>query len=154
MGSEVKAYAGIGSRSTPPAILDEMRRQGQTWAGHFILRSGCAVGADSAFDAGAVEFGGAVERYLPWRGFNGVTDASRGLLAPTPRAYDIACRHHPGWSQLSKAARALHARNVHQVLGAACDDPAAWVLCWTPDGTERETTAKTGGWRQRLEALL
>lgn len=75
-----------------------------------------------------------------------------------------------------ESSASLHARNVHQVLGAACSDPAAWVLCWTPDGTERETTAKTGGtgqairiavahgvpvvnmaregWRERLEALL
>lgn len=56
------------------------------------------------------------------------------------------------------------------------NEPAAFVLCWTPDGAERETTRDTGGtgqairiavasgvpvvnmarpgWRERLEGLL
>ena len=60
------AYAGIGSRATPPAVLDLMTRaacwlSGQGW----VLRTGMATGADQAFYRGSGTRG-ALELYLPW----------------------------------------------------------------------------------------
>jgi hypothetical protein len=64
------------------------------------------------------------------------------LHGPTARAYELAPRFHPAWDRLGRGARALHARNVHQVLGSTCDNPARFVLCWTEGG---ETTAEEAG---------
>lgn len=51
-------YAGIGSRQTPDDILELMHRIGSTLAiNGFTLRSGGAVGADTAFEQGAVSIG-------------------------------------------------------------------------------------------------
>ena len=44
-------YAGIGSRRTPPELLDEMEVLGRQLAiADYVLRSGGAKGADSAFE--------------------------------------------------------------------------------------------------------
>jgi hypothetical protein len=51
---------------------------------------------------------------------------------------------------LNGSARSLMGRNTHQVLGFDCESPSAFVLCWTPDGAERETIAETGGTGQAI----
>lgn len=141
------AYLGAGSREAPADILALMHRIAGALARlGWALRSGGAPGADSAFEAGAREAGGRIGLYLPWRGFEGrTTDVV--LHEATARAYELAPRFHPGWDRLGRGARALHARNVHQVLGATCDNPASFVVCWTQDGatTAAETSARTGG---------
>ena len=44
-------YAGIGSRETPPEFIDEFIKIGKWLGSHgYILRSGGADGADSAFE--------------------------------------------------------------------------------------------------------
>lgn len=138
------AYAGIGSRATPPAVQSRMtkianRLQLRGW----ILRSGGANGADLAFERGTTS-PAAREIYLPWAGFNGNPST---LNAPTPEAFDIAARHHPAWSSLPKAVRALMARNAHQILGRTLDTPVLMVICWTEDGCEHADTRTraTGG---------
>ena len=46
-------YAGIGSRETPPQVLEQMRKIGTFLAErHYVLRSGGAKGADTAFELG------------------------------------------------------------------------------------------------------
>lgn len=67
----MEAYAGIGSRDTPEDILRLMavvaaKREDDG----FILRSGGADGADTAFESGVVS-SDMKEIYLPWKGFNG-----------------------------------------------------------------------------------
>lgn len=54
---------------------------------------------------------------------------------------------HPAWSRLTPTARLLHARNTGQVLGAQCDRPSAFLVCWTPDGciSAQTRTRATGG---------
>ena len=54
---------------------------------------------------------------------------------------------HPAWQACSDYAKALHTRNVFQVLGSTLDNPSRFVLCWTPDGAEygHETSRETGG---------
>lgn len=141
-----KAYAGIGSRSTPQDVLDLMtsiatRLDAWSWT----MRSGGADGADAAFQLGAVQ---RREIYLPWMNFGGSIGAR--LSAPTKDAFLIAETHHPRWHALDRNVRALHARNAHQILGADCKTPAAFVICWTPDGSIGHTTSKTGGTGQAI----
>lgn len=130
MQDATSTYAGIGSRSTPPQILAQMRRLAGELAGlGWTLRSGAAQGADTAFEEGALAAGGGVELYLPWPGFQGRRQAR--LVRPTAAAMAMAERFHPAWHRVSPGARPLHARNSHQVLGPALDDPVALVICWT-----------------------
>ena len=141
------AFTGIGSRSCPDDILALIHRVAAALARRgWALRSGAAPGADSAFEAGALAAGGRVGLYLPWRGFEGRTEHVV-LHEATARAYELAPRFHPGWDRLGRGARALHARNVHQVLGASCENAASFVVCWTPDGapSATETSRRTGG---------
>lgn len=118
-------YAGIGSRSTPEDVLQLMHRAA-VYLGRkgYLLRSGGAVGADTAFEKGArliaVNEGGRVpEIYL--------ADHA------TPEALRMAAQIHPNWQACSSYAKRLHARNCMQILGENLDEPVQFVLCWTPN---------------------
>jgi hypothetical protein len=138
------AYTGVGSRETPTEILEMMEyvayRLGfMGWT----LRSGCAPGADSAFENGANEacksrpdFSPKPELYLPWPDFEGRTEDQVARTHPQKEAFAIAAEHHPAWHGLKQGAKALHARNVHQVLGpdVTAPDFSKYIICWTPDG--------------------
>ena len=131
------SYAGIGSRSTPQWCLDQMANWGLYLEGiGYILRSGGANGADSAFELNVPP--AHKEIYLPWMGFNGSTS---DLIAPSANAMEVAAEFHPNWAACSKVARLFHARNSHQILGEHLDDPVKFVICWTPGG---EITGGTG----------
>lgn len=123
-------YSGIGSRETPAEILTLMEDFAYAVASFSIMRSGGADGADSAFEFGATLGGGIREIFLPWKGFNGCTDAI--LHEPTPEAYEVAAQFHPRWKYLRMPAQKLHARNSHQIMGASLHDPVNLVVCWTP----------------------
>src|SRR4051812_7946463 len=111
------SYAGIGSRKTPPEMLEWMERLAGALGGMgYTLRSGAAPGADQAFEKGARDNGHPHEIYLPWPSFEGGRDDA-ALSRPSAEALEIAARFHPGWNYLGPGARKLHARNVHQVLG-------------------------------------
>lgn len=138
-------YTGIGARKTPAAVLRRftdfavlMARQG------FVLRSGAADGADSAFEQGADAAGGPKEIYLPWPGFN---DHPSGRIYIPERAFEIARGVHPHWHNLKPGVRRLHARNALQVLGVGLESPSRVVVCWTPDGCidEHARSRETGG---------
>lgn len=136
-----RAYAGIGSRATPPEVLTQIRLAAQYLAAKgLVLRSGGAAGADAAFEDGAAL--GKKEIYLPWPGFNLHRSP---LTSPPSGAYDIAAQHHPAWHRVGAGPAKLLARDVQQVLGACLDSPCAFVLCWTPDGATAVTSAATGG---------
>lgn len=114
------------------------------WTG----RSGGAEGADTAFYRGFLQLGrdDGFELYLPWANFNSIADGRHvALSGPSIRAYEIAARYHPAWQHLKRGARALHARNVHQVLGKNLDHPATMIVCWTPDGSCTGNGPDTGG---------
>lgn len=143
-------YAGIGSRKTPLDILRKMESLAENFARRgFLLRSGAAEGADTAFERGCDEAKGPKEIWLPWNGFEG---RAKSKLLPTADMMKIAARIHPVWSNLSQGEQKLHARNVGQVLGANCDVPADFVVCWTKDGCEQVSPAyaKTGGTRTAI----
>jgi hypothetical protein len=144
-----RSYAGIGSRSTPSSTLSLIQRLGELFAKRgWVVRTGGAPGADRAFIDGAQAGGGEVELYLPWRGFQGLRDAT--LDSPSVEATALAERFHPAWNRCGKGARLLHGRNSHQVLGVGLDSPVAFLACWTPDGSLDGQGRRVGGTGQAL----
>lgn len=142
-------YAGIGSRATPADVLDLMRALAsklacQDWA----LRTGGEKGADQAFFEGAISVRGCAVVYLPWPGYNDHLEFRMGR--PSEQAYEMAKKHHPAWSACSDAAKTLHARNCHQILGDLLDEPANFVVCYTADGSLTGATRTAGGTGQAL----
>lgn len=124
-------YAGVGTRESWSEAETRMREAGQRLdALGFRLRSGGAKGSDTVWESCAVKV--EPEIYLPWEGFRG---HSSPLHPPSPRAYEIAETFHPRWDRCDAKARALHARNSHQVLGQDCESPVDFVCCLTTDGT-------------------
>jgi hypothetical protein len=114
-----KYYSGIGSRKTPPNILTLMtnisvalERKG------YILRSGGATGADTAF-AKKVQHNNK-EIYT--------------AEFATEKAQSIASQYHPAWNNCKDYVRKLHGRNVQIVLGYGLNIPSEFVVAWTPDG--------------------
>jgi hypothetical protein len=134
-------YTGIGSRSTPPDILEVMERAAHAFANQgWRLRSGHAAGADQAFEAGA---NGRADIYLSWPSFEAnVPVYGRVIDGPAGWTHDFAAGIHPAWARLTRGPRALHARNVHQVLGDTPSSPrSSFVLCWTPESADHGGTA-------------
>lgn len=121
---EERFYAGIGSRKTPGDVMISMSHlAGDLETLAYILRSGGADGADTAFELGALT----KEIFLPWEGFNKHKSV---LCYPSPQAHDIAGATHPAWHMCGNAARSFHARNVHQVLGKDLKTPVDFVIYW------------------------
>ncbi len=146
-------YAGIGSRETPDDVMFLMRGVARALGIYgWTLRSGAAPGADTAFELGSDEAQSSKEIYLPWEKFQGRDMAV--MDRPSPEAMRIAKRYHPAWQSLSPPARLLHARNVHQILGADCDSPSRFVLCWTKDGATHITGPETGGTGQAIRIAV
>lgn len=156
---QVRAYTGVGSRSTPIHILDLMTRIARVMGVRdWVLRSGAAEGADSAFEAGARDVGGPVEIFVPWVGFQ----RHASTLTPSPEAFELAATVHPAWKKLPESVRKLHARNTHQVLGKDLKSPSDLLICWTLGGKEVGGTAtairlalkhKIPVWNLGLEAV-
>lgn len=124
-----KYYAGIGSRETPSEVLAEMTSIAKRLeAKGYVLRSGGADGADTAFEAGSTN----KRIYLPWSGFNG----RKGIVCGNvPTHALIARKFHPKWSALTRGAQLLHTRNVSQVLGFYPETThSEFIVCWTPGG--------------------
>lgn len=125
-------YAGIGSRKTPSDIMVKMQTIAYLLAEHkWILRSGGAKGADSAFEKGCDKNKGGKEIYLPWSEFNH-NDSFR--FPPSIEAFKVAKNFHPKWQYLNSKAKKLMARNSHQVLGEDMLTPVKMVICYTDDG--------------------
>ena len=124
----MKYYTGVGSRATPLPVLEQMTKIAELLASKgYTLRSGGAVGADTAFEKGA---GDDKEIWLPWNNFNN----NSSKLLPSKQAFEIASHIHPKWSVLKDSVKSLHARNVHQVLGIDLQTPSNFLICWTEGG--------------------
>lgn len=131
-------YTGVGSRETPPDILTLIVRIAHRLTDlGWCLRSGGADGCDTAFFEGAKlssifhEVG--FEVYLPWEGFNGHRHSTFTIsprLQTWSQAEKIASEIHPAWDRLTRGPRALHTRNVFQVLGHNLQQPSKALLCW------------------------
>lgn len=144
-------YTGVGSRETPKEVCEQIHNIAVKLAkAGFLLRSGGARGADTAFEKGCKSAEGAKEIYLPWKNFNG--NPSR-LYPSTKEAYDKAELFHPSWKSLIRDNKALMARNSHQVLGHELDRASDFIVCWTrygEDGISKKTTILTGGTGQAI----
>lgn len=126
-----KKYAGIGARKTPANILKEMTAIANFLEKYgYILRSGAAPGADSAFELG-VQDSSNCEIYLPWPKFASHTSK---FSSPTSEALSLAAQYHPRWHSLGDPVKKLMGRNSHQVLGSDLKEPSDFIVCWTPDG--------------------
>lgn len=140
-------YAGIGSRETPGGSLNAMELIGAELGKiGWILRSGAAPGADSAFERGADSVAGKKEIFLPWQGFGGryrgpgvVVVSNREICVEAER---LAAAFHPKWSACSPGARTLHSRNVFQILGADLQSSTDFVICWTVDASGKGGTGQ------------
>jgi hypothetical protein len=137
-------YAGIGSRDTPPDILEQMTGIADVLKRmDFVLRSGHADGADLAFERGSQ---GQNQIWLPWQGFNYDSPQAQGLphtghyhIRDNHAADKIAAANHPAWNKCSEGAKKLHTRNVYQVLGPGLgivsqETMSKFIVCWTKDG--------------------
>jgi hypothetical protein len=134
----MKIYSGIGSRSTPEHIITLIHQVSKKLDDMgFLLRSGGADGADSAFE----KFSTRKEIYLPWDGFNGRNHDGESyfdyLQCP---GWSIAKASvesfHPAPKSLSNAGRRLMARNAMQISGRDCKSPTDVVICWTKNGKD------------------
>ncbi|MBI9082726.1 MAG: hypothetical protein JEZ11_03955 [Desulfobacterales bacterium] len=126
----MKFYTGVGSRNTPADVLALMARLACKLRVTHRLRSGGAIGADSAFERGAA----------------GVADVFLAKHA-TPEAIAIAAKFHPAWHRCKGYVQKLHGRNTFQVLGADLATPSSFLVCWTRDGAISHTDRcyNTGG---------
>lgn len=146
-----RAYCGIGSRDTPEWVRSFMRSTaGILFAKGWVLRSGGADGADLAFEHGLNRehsrgqvnrrLDDAKEIYLPWPGFL----SSKSELHPknypfTQEEINVSAHFHPAWHNCSDAAKALHTRNMRQMVGLRAihggeQIPVKFVVCWTEGG--------------------
>lgn len=155
-------YTGVGARSTPPTVLAEMRSLAVELAGlGCTLRSGGAPGADEAFEQAVRDTPDAkAEIFTPWKGFIDRPSTADVIVYDDVwmSAMAEAEKYHPNWKNLGLAVWKLHARNVHEVVGPGDAWPkpplSRFTVCWTPDGAERETTAKTGGTGQAIRVSV
>lgn len=119
-----RKYAGIGSRQTPIPVCGNMTRIAYALAGmRYTLRSGHALRADQAFEAGSDEHGyGAKEIYT--------AEDARAF----PLWLEHAAKFHPAWDRCDEYARLLHGRNSAIMLGPTLTVPVDFVVCFTTDG--------------------
>lgn len=142
-------YAGIGSRKTPKHILDIMHHIAAYLASQgWILRSGGAPGADSAFEEGARIENGKTEIFLPWFNFRGSDSELHPRNYPfTPEEREFAAQFHPAWHRCSPTARLLHQRNTRILLGiehlhGKQVTPVKFVIAWTENGMLKGGTSQ------------
>ena len=131
-------YAGIGSRRTPEniqAIMTKLATKLESLG--WVLRSGGAIGADSAFELGLKQ--GNKEIYY----------ASTEMK---DFALDSVKQFHPVPHKLNEYQTKLMARNYYQIMGFNNDTPVKFVICWTPDGCNSHKTRNinTGGTGQAI----
>lgn len=132
-------YAGIGARNTPPQILNMMTHLASKLEGlGYVLRSGGARGADTAFELG-VSNPASKQIYLPSQTFNSKVAGQGSYINASQlphwqQAIATVNQFHPAPGKLSEFARSLMARNAMQVLGKTMSEPAKMVVAWTPGG--------------------
>lgn len=140
----------IGSRTTPQRVLNKMVEVNR-WLMKcgVTLRSGAAGGADATVNQAYNENvnenipSKVPEVFIPWSSFGKEIQGNVPYIVQgdNEKARKIAESIHPAWDRCSRGARALHTRNVCQILGSDLETPADVVLYWC-----REKLGKpTGG---------
>ncbi|MBW3243748.1 macro domain-containing protein [Epibacterium sp. DP7N7-1] len=135
-------FAGVGARATPKDVLTLMAEIGGLMAEADIrLRSGGAIGADSAFWEGAREVDPAgMEIFLP----NAKRHIPEGILHMSPVFERLAKNFHPKPERITPDPKnpndkrafvlKLMARNGNQIFGTDFRNPSNAVICWTEGG--------------------
>lgn len=133
----MKIYAGIGSRRTPPYVLNIMKQIATVLAKKgYVCHTGACIGADQSFAEGALEGGGQVHLLLPWNGYESnwiqTLNGSVTTQVYNPNvdidATESVKKYHPAFNHLSRPVVSLHARNFLII------NQAEFCVCWTPDG--------------------
>lgn len=115
-------YSGIGARRSPPEIKKLMTRiASYLGAQNWVLRSGGAYGADTAFEIGCDSVNGKKEIYT----------VESNIPA---QAFEVAKEFHPVWDTLNDYIKRLHGRNSMIILGPDLLIPVNFVICYTADG--------------------
>lgn len=150
----MKAYAGIGSRETPPEILKEFTAiAAMLEVKGFILRSGGAEGADLAFENG-VKSKENKQIFIPWKGFN-KSDSPYYTFPNEKLSEEYVDKFHPApWAVRRKRGMFnLMKRNTYQVLGETLVIPeefSQFVLAWAPV----KNSVPQGGTSQAIRIAL
>ncbi|UOL48667.1 hypothetical protein [Pseudomonas phage Astolliot] len=111
---------GIGTRYPDHQAFQMMVKIAKRMAGlGWSLRSGGAIGSDSAWEQGWSGFD-TKEIYLA-AGADKEFDYQINSYDMWMEAQDIASRVHPVWERLSQTSQDLHTRNIFQVLGLTLD---------------------------------
>jgi hypothetical protein len=144
-----RAYAGIGNRDTPEFYLSKMRKIAALMELRgYVLRSGGADGADTAFYDGLVNKANS-EVFVPWDGFN------NNLIKANipPEAFRIAENFVRNFQDIPQSVQKLFARNVQQVLGKNLDSPSEFIICYTRDGYTgpNDRSFHTGGTKVAID---
>lgn len=149
-----KYYAGIGSRETPEHIQILMTKIAEILERKkYVLRSGGAVGADTAFENGVVRYKEIFYRhsYSINSGKNNYYEKSDLTFADT-----ILKKYHPSFKKggpgiKNPSAKELLTRNTFQIFGVGeVTENSKFVICYTQDGAESNTTYETGGTGQAI----
>ncbi len=128
-----KLFAGIGSRKTPQHVLAAMAQWSNfLTANNHTLRSGGAIGADGAFQAGAR--------------ISEIFTAKDS----TPQAEQLASEFHPNWKAIQGYSKGLMGRNMMIICGKNLDKPVDFVICWTPNGAQDGGTGQALRYAQHL----
>lgn len=142
-------YAGIGSRETPGNILNAMAHTAAYLCSEgWTLRSGGAIGADTAFESGVDHYmasgnmkqGQGKNIYLPWANYNHNPSNLHPENIPfSDEEMQLASKFHPAWHRCSPSAKRMHARNGSIILGHQSVDgpivnPVKFIVCWTKGG--------------------
>ena len=132
-------YAGIGSRTPPENILQEMTKLGSILEEKgFTLRSGNASGSDQAFAKGVKTN---AQIWLPWGNFQiefrrAHPDHNYRNIEDTDlAAWTSIDEFHPSPNSLSIVGKYFMARNYRQIVGKKQSN-SKFVICWTHDGTD------------------
>jgi len=126
-------WAGIGSRETPADVMTKMTEIAQYLATKgWVLRSGGAKGADTAFEAGYLIDGVQTQIFYPTDHLPLWTSVFTEHFHPNPKAL----------MKNNGLAHKLMSRNAMQILGRDGNTPVEFVVCWTKDGKASGGTAQ------------
>lgn len=163
-------YTGVGSRETPLHVLYLMSKISMIMEKQgYILRSGCATGADSAFEDILLNPKDTAEIYIPNRDFPErmgtkykehyiipMEKYGKGQESLYRKATNIIHTNkiHKMWEVCNPRIMDLHNRNMFQVLGKDLATKSKFNICYTSGGEKKyeDTNQGTGGTATAINA--
>lgn len=127
-----KIYAGIGNREIPLSAFQELNKLARNFDKQgFLLRSGGAMGSDTAFQNGS-------EHHIIYKTdetiiHNGTDITIEQSICNNKELRRIAKEHYPFWDNSPPGTRDLMTRNVAILLGPNVDSKARMVVCYCRD---------------------